>query len=172
MVFKPLVWYCRPVENGIWAKETDSAFGAFTPCAIDSLVIGVSHLVLLGLCLYRIWLIQMNCRIRRFQLKSKLYNYVLLILSGYCVGEPLLRLIMGISLFNLDGQSGLAPFEVCIFPNLCLSLGISMFSPFGIKLCLWKIALSMMPILMLDIRCPLHLQFTVVFYFLNFVKLP
>ncbi|CAL5364391.1 unnamed protein product [Camellia sinensis] len=49
-----------PVKGGIWATVTDSAFGAYTPCGIDSVV----------------------------------------------------RLVMGISLFNLEGQTGLAPFEM------------------------------------------------------------
>ncbi|KAL3741422.1 hypothetical protein ACJRO7_016977 [Eucalyptus globulus] len=39
MGFEPLEWYCRPVANGIWARSTDSAFSAYTPCAVDSLVI-------------------------------------------------------------------------------------------------------------------------------------
>lgn len=112
MDFKPLIWYCRPAKNGIWEKETRSAFGAYTPCAIDSVVIGISHLVLLGLCLYRVWLIMMNRRTLKFQLKSKLYNFILGLLSAYSAGEPLIRLIMGISLFNFHSQSGLAPFEI------------------------------------------------------------
>ncbi|CAL5367278.1 unnamed protein product [Camellia sinensis] len=48
------------IKGGIWATVTDSAFGAYTPCGIDSVV----------------------------------------------------RLVMGISLFNLEGQTGLAPFEM------------------------------------------------------------
>ncbi|KAI7990783.1 ABC transporter C family member 12 [Camellia lanceoleosa] len=85
MGFEPLVWYCQPVEVGIWATVTDSAFGAYTPCGIDSVVVCISHLVLLGLCFYRIWLIRNNLKVQ--------------------------RLVMGISLFNLEGQTGLAPFE-------------------------------------------------------------
>lgn len=101
------------MKNGIWEKETHSAFGAYTPCVIDSVVIGISHLVLFGLCLYRVWLIMMNRRIRMFKLKSKLYNFILGLLSAYSAAEPLIRLIMGISLFNFHSDSGLAPFEVC-----------------------------------------------------------
>ncbi|KAL7248302.1 hypothetical protein ACSBR2_003084 [Camellia fascicularis] len=86
MGFEPLVWYCQPVEGGIWATVTDSAFGAYTPCGIDSVV--------------------------RYQLRSKYYNYVLGLLAGYCTAEPLFRLVMGISLFNLEGQTGLAPCEM------------------------------------------------------------
>ncbi|KAL7264923.1 hypothetical protein ACSBR1_002803 [Camellia fascicularis] len=112
MGFEPLVWYCQPVEGGIWATVTDSAFGAYTPCGIDSVVVCISHLVLLGLCFYRIWLIRNDLKVQRYQLRSKYYNYVLGLLAGYCTAEPLFRLVMGISLFNLEGQTGLAPFEM------------------------------------------------------------
>ncbi|KAJ1414206.1 P-loop containing nucleoside triphosphate hydrolase [Sesbania bispinosa] len=112
MAFEPLVWYCRPVANGVWTKAVQNAFGAYTPCATDSLVISVSHLILLGLCIYRIWLITKDFKVKRFRLNSNLYNYVLGVLAAYCVAEPLYRLIMGISVLNLDGQTGLAPFEI------------------------------------------------------------
>lgn len=111
MGFEPLNWYCRPIANGVWTREADSFFGAYMPCAIDSLVISISHLALLGLCLYRIWLIKKNTKARRFCLRSNWYNYVLGLLAGYCVAEPLSRLVMDVSLFNLDGETGLAPFE-------------------------------------------------------------
>ncbi|KAI9198159.1 hypothetical protein LWI28_011152 [Acer negundo] len=111
MAFEPLVWYCRPVKNGVWTRAVDNAFGAYTPCATDSLVISISQLVLMVLCLYRIWLIKKDFKAKRFCLKSKLYNYMLGFLAGFCTALPLYRLIMGISVLNLDGQSGLAPFE-------------------------------------------------------------
>ncbi|KAK4440219.1 ABC transporter C family member 2 [Sesamum alatum] len=111
MGFVPLVWFCQPVTNGVWAQETDSTFGAYTPCAIDSVVGNVSHLVLLGLCLYRIWLIKINPKLQRFCLRSNFYNYVLAVLASCCAAEPLFRLVTGISIFNLDEESGLAPFE-------------------------------------------------------------
>ncbi|XP_071921349.1 ABC transporter C family member 12-like isoform X1 [Coffea arabica] len=125
MGFKPWIWYCRPVENGVWANQTESAFGSYTPCALDSVVGCVSHLVLLGLCLYRIWLTKMDYRIQRYRLRSNLYNYFLALLAGFCAAEPMFRLIMGISLFNLDEQSGLAPFEM-------LSLGIEALAWFSL----------------------------------------
>lgn len=112
MGMEPLYWYCRPMANGVWAKEVDSAFGAYTPCAIDSLVICISHLVLLGLCLYRMWLIKKNSKAEKYSLRTKYYNYMLGLLAGYCTAELLLRLVMDISIFNLDGQSSLAPFEI------------------------------------------------------------
>ncbi|CAK9142858.1 unnamed protein product [Ilex paraguariensis] len=111
MGFEPLLWYCQPVANGIWAQTTDGAFGAYTPCATDSAVICISHLVLLGLCFYRIWLIKNNPKVQRFRLRSNHYNYMLGLLAGYCAAEPLFRLVMGISIFNLDGQINLPPFE-------------------------------------------------------------
>ncbi|XP_020554194.1 ABC transporter C family member 12-like isoform X1 [Sesamum indicum] len=112
MGFVPLVWFCRPVTNGVWGQETDSSFGAYTPCAIDSVVGNVSHLVLLGLCLYRIWLIKINPKLQRFYLRSNFYNYVLAVLASCCAAEPLFRLVTGISIFNLDEELGLAPFEM------------------------------------------------------------
>ncbi|RVW98540.1 ABC transporter C family member 2 [Vitis vinifera] len=111
MAFGPLVWYCRPVTNGVWAKLVDNAFGVYTPCATDTLVISISHLILLSLCFYRIWRIKKDFKVQRFCLRSNYYNYMLALLAGYCTAEPLFRLIMGISVFNLDGQAGLAPFE-------------------------------------------------------------
>jgi hypothetical protein len=33
-------------------------------------------------------------------------------LAAYCTVQPLLRLFMDVSIFNLDGQTSLAPFEV------------------------------------------------------------
>nr|GMD09661.1 ABC transporter C family member 12-like isoform X1 [Ipomoea batatas] len=112
MSFKPLIWYCRPVANGIWAQETDSAFGAYTPCATESAVDFISYLVLFGLCLYRIWLIKMDHTVKRFCLRANWYSYILIFLGCLCAAEPLTRLAMGISIFNLDSQTGLAPFEI------------------------------------------------------------
>lgn len=112
MASGPLDWYCRPVANGTWAKTVDSTFGAYTTCAVDSLVISISHSVLLGLCIFRIWLMNKNSKARRYRLSSNCYNYMLGLLACYCTAEPLLRLVMGISIFNLDGETSFAPFEM------------------------------------------------------------
>ncbi|XP_077243837.1 multidrug resistance-associated protein 2 [Tasmannia lanceolata] len=112
MAFKPLVWYCRPVEDGVWSKAVENAFGAYTPCGIDTLVICITHLVLLSLCCYRIWRSKKDSKVQRFQLRSRAYNYVLALLAVYCTAEPLFRLVMGMSIANLDGQTALAPFEI------------------------------------------------------------
>ncbi|CAA0823749.1 ABC transporter C family member 2 [Striga hermonthica] len=112
MAFKPFEWYCKPVKDGVWSKAVENAFGAYTPCATDSLVIVVSHLVLLGLCLNRLWKLKNDFSIQRFRLRSNYYNYVLGLLALYSTGEPLFRLIMGFSAFNVDGQQGLAPYEM------------------------------------------------------------
>ncbi|KAH7836909.1 hypothetical protein Vadar_007286 [Vaccinium darrowii] len=112
MGFEPLVWYCRPVANGVWASIVENAMGAYTPCATDSLVVSISNLVLMGLCLYRIWLSKKDFKVQRFRLSSNYYNYVLVFLAAFCTAEPLFRLVMGISALNLDGQPGLAPFEM------------------------------------------------------------
>ena len=48
MGFEPLIWYCLPLADGIWAKVTDRIFGSYTPCGIDLyLSFGSSRLVLL-----------------------------------------------------------------------------------------------------------------------------
>nr|GMD06341.1 ABC transporter C family member 2-like [Ipomoea batatas] len=111
MAFKPLDWYCQPVKNGVWSKAVENAFGAYTPCATDSLVISVSQLVVLGLCLYRIWKIMKDFSVQRFRLRSNYYNYMLGLLAAYCAGQPLYRLVMGISVLNVDGQTGIAPYK-------------------------------------------------------------
>ncbi|KDP34963.1 hypothetical protein JCGZ_09251 [Jatropha curcas] len=112
MAFEPLVWYCRPVANGLWTRAVENAFGAYTPCAVDSLVVVISHLVLLALCFYRIWLIKKDFKVQRFCLRSNWYNYFLGLLAAYSTAEPLFRLIMGISVLNIDGQRVLAPYEI------------------------------------------------------------
>ncbi|KAL8468610.1 hypothetical protein ACS0TY_031707 [Phlomoides rotata] len=112
MAFKPFEWYCRPVDNGVWSKAVENAFGAYTPCATDSLVICISHLVLLGLCIHRLLRLKRDFSVQRFLLRSNYYNYVLALLALYCTGEPLVRLVMGISAFNVDGEPGLAPYEM------------------------------------------------------------
>ncbi|XVE48508.1 hypothetical protein DITRI_Ditri01bG0007400 [Diplodiscus trichospermus] len=111
MAFEPLVWYCQPVAYAVWTEVVGGAFGAYTPCAIDSLLISISHLVLLGLCCYRIWLIKKNSKVQRFSLRSRYYSYMLGLLAGYCTIEPLVRLLMGISVFSLNGDTGIAPYE-------------------------------------------------------------
>ncbi|GJV24846.1 ABC transporter C family member 2 isoform X1 [Tanacetum coccineum] len=112
MGFNPLVSYCRPVENGVWATAVENEFGPYTPCATDSLVTGISHLVLLGACLYRMWVTKKNFKVQRFKLRSNIYNYWLGLLAFYCAAEPLYRLIMGVSALNVDGEFALAPYEI------------------------------------------------------------
>lgn len=114
MGFQPLNWYCRPAENSIWAKAVDSAFGSYTPCAINTLVISISNLVLVGLCLYRIWLITCNAKAQRFCLSSNCYSYLLGMLAAYCAVQPILRLLTGNSAFNLNGETEFAPVEVSV----------------------------------------------------------
>ncbi|KAL6218068.1 hypothetical protein ACLB2K_011285 [Fragaria x ananassa] len=111
MGFKPIDWYCQPEANGVWAKSV-SAFGSYTPCAMDFMVICISHLVLFGLCCYRVWMMKKNLKAQRFRLRSNYYNYLLLLLAGYSTAEPLLRLVMGLSLFYPFAKSCFAPFEM------------------------------------------------------------
>ncbi|KAL0790594.1 hypothetical protein Bca101_006840 [Brassica carinata] len=110
MGFELLDWYCKPVPNGVWSKMVDYAFGAYTPCAIDSFVLGTSHLVLLILCLYRVWLTAKDHKVDKFCLKSKWYSYLLALLAAYSTAEPLFRLVMRISILDLDA-AGFPPYE-------------------------------------------------------------
>ncbi|KAI0495107.1 hypothetical protein KFK09_025254 [Dendrobium nobile] len=112
MAFEPLVWYCRPVENGKWAKFVENAFGAYTPCGIMTIVLDISYLVLFGCCFYRIWRTTKDYSVQRYRLRFPYFNYFLGVLALYCTVEPLVRLFMGLSIANLDGQTSLAPFEV------------------------------------------------------------
>lgn len=112
MGFKPVVWYCRPVEDGVWSKVVENAFGAYTPCGTETLVVCISHLVLLAACVYRIWRTKKDLTVQRFCLRSRTYNYMLGLLAAYCTAEPLFRLVMGMPITNLDGQTSFAPFEV------------------------------------------------------------
>ncbi|KAK8937474.1 ABC transporter C family member 2 [Platanthera zijinensis] len=74
--------------------------------------IGISYLVLLLCCVYRICSTKNDFSVKRYRLRSSYYNYLLGILVFYCTTEPLVRLFMGLSIANLDGQSSSAPFEV------------------------------------------------------------
>ncbi|XP_057833257.2 ABC transporter C family member 2 [Cryptomeria japonica] len=105
-------WYCRPVENGKWVMLIPNALGPYTPCATETLVVALSHLVLWCLICYRIWLVRKDFSVKRFCLQSRLFNYGLGALAAYNTAEPLYRAVMGISVVNLDGQGSLAPFEV------------------------------------------------------------
>ncbi|XP_049415408.1 ABC transporter C family member 2-like [Solanum stenotomum] len=112
MAFKPLDWYCQPVANGVWSKAVENAFGAYTPCGTNTLVISVSYLVLLALCVNRVWKMMKDLSVQRFRLRSNYYNYFLGLLAAYCTAEPLFRLVMQISALNIDGQPGIAPYEI------------------------------------------------------------
>lgn len=112
MGLEALSWYCEPRVYGLWGEIVDSSLGSYTPCAIDSIVVSGSHLVLLCLCLYRVWLIKKDPRAKRFRLSSNYYNYMLALLASFSAAEPFLRWMTGVSIFNLDGQTGFAPFEV------------------------------------------------------------
>lgn len=121
--FKALSWYCEPKDYSFWGN---TSFGSYTPCAIDSVVVSVSHLVLLCLCLYRIWLTKNDLKAQRFVLRSNFYNYMLALFAAFVIALSLLRLVMGFSIFNLDnGQTGFAPFEVIRFSTFSLK-----FDPF------------------------------------------
>ncbi|KAI4993329.1 hypothetical protein ZWY2020_007642 [Hordeum vulgare] len=109
---KPHEWYCQPVNDGAWSRAVESAFGAYTPCGIDTLVVCISYLALFGVCFYRIWRTTKDYKVQRYKIRSPYYNYLLGLLLVYCIAEPLYKIVTGTSIMNLDGQCGLAPFEV------------------------------------------------------------
>nr|CAB3488302.1 unnamed protein product [Digitaria exilis] len=111
MGFDLLDWYCQPVKDGAWSHVVENAFGAYTPCGTDSLVVCISYLALFGVCFYRIWRTTTDHTVQRYTLRSPYYNYLLGLLVVYCIAEPLYRIATGTSIMNLDGQPGLAPFE-------------------------------------------------------------
>ncbi|GMH26067.1 hypothetical protein Nepgr_027910 [Nepenthes gracilis] len=110
MAFKSLNWYCCPVD-GIWPEVAENAFGAYTPCEIGT-VVSVSNLVLFSSCVHRIWQISKDHKVKRFYMRFSFINYMLGLMAACFVAEPLFRLVRVISLFDLDGKTGLAPFEV------------------------------------------------------------
>ncbi|OEL34907.1 ABC transporter C family member 2 [Dichanthelium oligosanthes] len=112
MGFDPLDWYCQPIKDGAWSHVVENAFGAYTPCGTDSLVVCISYLALFGVCFYRIWRTTKDHTVQRFKLRAPYYNYLLALLVVYCIAEPLYRIATGTSIMNLDGQPGLAPFEI------------------------------------------------------------
>ncbi|KAH7661164.1 Xenobiotic-transporting ATPase protein [Dioscorea alata] len=106
-----LAWYCRPVEDGIWAKDVKNALGAYTPCAAHTLVLLTSYLALIGACMFRMWRTWRDLTIKRYHLRSRLYNYMLGLFAIYFLAESLVRLVMCFSTANVDTKTGLAPFE-------------------------------------------------------------
>ncbi|CAN6455577.1 unnamed protein product [Victoria cruziana] len=112
MHFKPVDWYCRPVANGVWTWDSENALGAYTPCGVDTLVVCISHLAMMAVCIARVWRLGKDRSLKRYRLRSPYYNYALGALASYAAAEPLYRLVMGLSIMNLDRQASFAPFEV------------------------------------------------------------
>lgn len=157
MAFEPLTWYCKPfewacnsIDDGVLLGGFKSAFGAYTICAIDSLVICISHLVLLGLCLNRICRLMNDFSVQRYRLRSNFYNYVLGLLALCCTAEPMFRLAMGISAFNVNCQHDLAPYEACFYCLCCVSIEFTSLLTFKI---FFTISSSHYPFIFLFIKC-------------------
>nr|AXN55887.1 ABC transporter C family member 2 [Crocus sativus] len=112
MGFKPLGWYCRPVKDGLWSMTVHNALGAYTPCTMETIVVGISHLALFGTCFYRIWRMSRDVTVKRYCLRSKYYHILLGLLAAFCTLEPLFRLVFGISIMDIDHHTSLPPFEI------------------------------------------------------------
>ncbi|XP_078432524.1 ABC transporter C family member 2-like [Wolffia australiana] len=104
-------WYCRPVENGFWSR-VQNAFGVYTPCAMESVVLCISYLIVTALSIYRIWLIKKGTSVKRYSLRSPYFNYFLGFLALYSVAESLFRVTAGLSIVEMDGRTKVAPFEI------------------------------------------------------------
>lgn len=121
MGFDPLEWYCQPVNGGVWS-DVENAFGAYTPCGTETLVVCISYFALFGVCFYRIWRTTRDYTVQRYKLRSPYYNYMLGLLVVLCIAESLYRIVTGTSIMNLDGETSLAPFEVRTCPKYkCIS---------------------------------------------------
>ncbi len=121
MGFDPLEWYCQPVNGGVWS-DVENAFGAYTPCGTETLVVCISYFALFGVCFYRIWRTTRDYTVQRYKLRSPYYNYMLGLLVVLCIAESLYRIATGTSIMNLDGETSLAPFEVRTCPKYkCIS---------------------------------------------------
>lgn len=120
MIFNPIDYFCQPVANGFWDKVAGSALGPYKPCCINTLVVSITSLALICICIHRMLLIQKSHKVRRYQLTSRAYHFVMIFLAGLSTSEPLLRILTDTSIFKLDGKPGLPPFEVGILYRLAL----------------------------------------------------
>jgi hypothetical protein len=115
--------FCRPKEEGKWATQLPSGFGAYTPCLVDSFVVTFSNLLLLCVTLYRIYYVVASSSSpssssayhnnNKFKLKNPPWGHLFaILLVACCVIGPLLQVVLGISNVNLDGELSLPPYEV------------------------------------------------------------
>ena len=106
--------FCRPVSNGVWETKLESGFGAFTPCIVETVMIGISQLSLCCLIYYRILLLLRGhyYSVARFHLKHKKMHFFLILLTILLAAWPIVQVFLGISMVNLDGETSLALFEV------------------------------------------------------------
>lgn len=104
--------FCRPLEAGVWANKLPSGFGAYTPCAVDSVIVNISSLVLLFFTVQRIRALVYGVGIERFKV-SNAWRYIpLFLLAAFCAAAPITQIILGVSTVNLDGESSMPPYEV------------------------------------------------------------
>lgn len=103
--------YCSPVPGGTWETKLENGFGAFTPCLVDSVVLGASYLFLLGFVLRRIVHLR-SPDTKKFSVQSKFRHAFAIVLSSACAVAPFLQIILGLSTANTDVDSSLPVFEV------------------------------------------------------------
>ncbi|KAJ7298256.1 hypothetical protein O6H91_Y007400 [Diphasiastrum complanatum] len=111
MGWDPVADFCRPVAGGAWETKVTNGFGAYTPCVTDFIILGVANLYLMFLAAYRIRLIRSHS-FKKFSIQKKYIHYFLITLAAFNVLLPLIQVILGISIVNVDRERSLAPFEI------------------------------------------------------------
>lgn len=106
-----VVKFCRPIPEGNWAKNLQNGFGAFTPCFMETVVVNVSYLVLLGLTLKRIQLLRSR-NLKRYTVRYKFMHVIAVLLALACAAAPIVQIFLKFSIINTEGQDNLPPFEV------------------------------------------------------------
>ncbi|CAM6104569.1 unnamed protein product [Calypogeia fissa] len=107
--------YCNPVRGGVWDTKLENGFGPFTPCLVDSVVLGISYLILLGLVVRRIFYLRSPETPKKYSVQSKWGHGFAIFLASLCTLAPFLQIILGISLANTSEDGGSMPvFEILI----------------------------------------------------------
>jgi ATP-binding cassette subfamily C (CFTR/MRP) protein 1 len=105
--------YCSPVAGGVWETHLENGFGAYTPCLVDSVILGVSYLFLLVIVLRRILHLRSPAT-SVFSVQSKWRHAFAIFLASICAVVPFLQVILGISSANTDVHGSMPIFEILV----------------------------------------------------------
>ncbi|KAJ7570964.1 hypothetical protein O6H91_01G142500 [Diphasiastrum complanatum] len=111
MGWDPVAAFCRPVAGGAWENQVNNGFGSYTPCVTDSIILNVTNLYLLCLAAHRMRLLLRCHNFDKFTIQRKSVHYFLITLAAFNALVPLIQVVLGISVVNVDGERSLAPFE-------------------------------------------------------------